>query len=437
MVTEILQIKFWIFSVMQKTKITIVSYNWPPRNAIGTHRPYHWAKCWSQVPDVEVTVLTAKKYAFDEPLDLNLPLLNNVKVIEVPFIKNNLKVRKFNYDFLKKIKNLLSKFFSRPIDIRNGWVLHSQPFLKEIAENTDIVISTYGPAASHIIGSQIKILNPNCYFVADYRDLWSLNHLSNLNKKQKKYESRRELETISNKANLLSTVSQDLANQLEEYLKIKTLVVPNGFDLNLNEVKNNLTVSRNQTKKITICYTGRIYIGHRDPTPLFKAVEELIMEKRIKLDSVVIDIYGAGCKEVEDILRKNSNFSKFVKLYGHVDRDTVLKVQKEASLLLLLESSDSNNQGVLTGKVFEYIATGVPILSLGSLKESAIDKLLTLTGTGVCVQNEILLIKNIILSELNGDNSWFKPDFKEISSYSRMNQSEVFLNKIMSLKNGN
>lgn len=422
--------------MMQKTKITIVSYNWPPRNAIGTHRPYHWAKCWSQDPCFDVTVLTAKKYTFDEPLDLNLPLLDNVKVIEVPFINNNFKVRKLNYSFLKKIKNFLSRFLSRPLDIRNNWVVCSQPFLKEIAENTDIVISTYGPAASHIIGSQIKLLNPNCYFVADYRDLWSLNHLSNLNKKQQKYESQRELETISNKANLLSTVSQDLAKQLEETLKIKTLVIPNGFDIDLYEVKNNLTSRITQRDKFIICYTGRIYIDHQDPTPLFDAIQELIIEGKIAPSLIEIHFYGTGCEVIRKIIERNNDFSQFIKLYGHIERNIVLNKQKQASLLLLLGSSEPKNQGILTGKLFEYIATGVPILSLGSLKGSAIDELLTSTGTGVCVQNQISYIKTIILNELNGVNQWFKPNFKEISSYSRMNQSEAFLSEIMSLKNG-
>lgn len=416
---------------MRKVRITIVTYNWPPRNAIGTHRPYHWAKCWSQDERFEITILTAKKYAFDEPLDLTLPTLDNVNVIEIPFIKNNLKVNKLNFTILKKIKNFLSKFLSHPIDIRNGWVSHSQPLLKGIAENTDIVISTYGPAASHILGSQIKTLNPNCYFVADYRDLWSLNHLSNLNKKQQKYESRRELETVSNKANLLSTVSQDLANQLEENFKIKTLIVPNGFDLDLSEVRHNLTYRKVKKDKLIICYTGRIYIGHRDPTPLFEAIDELIVEGQINPDAIEVQIYGTGCEEVGEIIKKNINFSNFVKLYGHVDRETVLKVQKEASLLLLLESSDPNNQGVLTGKVFEYIATGVPILSLGSLKDSAIDKLLISTGTGICVQNQISLIKKIILSEINDDNEWFKPKFEEVAMYSRNYQSKNLIEKIL------
>lgn len=420
---------------MRKVRITIVTYNWPPRNAIGTHRPYHWAKCWSQDERFEITILTAKKYAFDEPLDLKLPILDNVKVIEVPYIKADMSVRKFNFNFLKKIKNLVSRFLPYPIDIRNGWVSHSQPLLVQIAKNTDIVISTYGPAASHIIASQIKTLNPSSYFVADYRDLWSLNHLSTLTLKQQRYERKRELNIIANKADLLSTVSQELANQLEQLLEIKTLVIPNGFDLDLDEVKYNLIPREAKPNKLVICYTGRIYIGYRDPTPLFRAIEALIIEGQINSEVIEVQFYGTGCEEIEGILRKNSNFSNFVKLYGHVGRDTVLKVQKEASLLLLLESSDPNNQGVLTGKVFEYIATGVPVLSLGSLKESAIDELLTSTGTGICVQNQISLIKNIILSELYGDNQWFKPKLKEIAKYSRKYQSKKLIEKILEEKN--
>ena len=33
---------------MKKLKITIITYSWPPRNSISTHRPYSWAKYWSK-----------------------------------------------------------------------------------------------------------------------------------------------------------------------------------------------------------------------------------------------------------------------------------------------------------------------------------------------------------------------------------------------------
>ena len=45
---------------MRKLRITIVTYDWPPRNSIGTHRPYSWARYWCENGQ-DVTVLTAKK----------------------------------------------------------------------------------------------------------------------------------------------------------------------------------------------------------------------------------------------------------------------------------------------------------------------------------------------------------------------------------------
>ena len=44
-------------------KILIISYDWTPRNSIGVHRPYSWAKYWS-LNGYEVTVLTSKKKIF-------------------------------------------------------------------------------------------------------------------------------------------------------------------------------------------------------------------------------------------------------------------------------------------------------------------------------------------------------------------------------------
>lgn len=45
---------------MNKLNVVIVTYSWPPRNSISTHRPYSWAKYWSKI-GAKVTVLTAKK----------------------------------------------------------------------------------------------------------------------------------------------------------------------------------------------------------------------------------------------------------------------------------------------------------------------------------------------------------------------------------------
>ena len=64
--------------------ILIIAYDWPPRNVISTHRVYSFAKYWSKIGHT-ITVLTAKKKFFDRPLDLFLPRLPNVKVINLDY----------------------------------------------------------------------------------------------------------------------------------------------------------------------------------------------------------------------------------------------------------------------------------------------------------------------------------------------------------------
>ena len=172
---------------MKKLKITIVTYSWPPRNSISVHRPYSWARYWSQQGH-NITILTAKKQSFDHPLDLELPKLKGVKVIEMPYQFFGSWIVKFSY--IEKIAKLLRfkllNYLGEDNDPRNNWFLTSSPIFSKIARESDVVISTYGPEVSHIIGYKMKLLCPSIYWIADYRDLWSDNpNLINVSKKLK------------------------------------------------------------------------------------------------------------------------------------------------------------------------------------------------------------------------------------------------------------
>ncbi len=96
-------------------KILVITYDWPPRNSIGTHRPYSWAKYWSKL-GAEVTVLTSQKKSFDAPLDLTLNELPKVNIIQVDYkgasvISDRLILKPGNnnkfVNFLKRVKKNL------------------------------------------------------------------------------------------------------------------------------------------------------------------------------------------------------------------------------------------------------------------------------------------------------------------------------------------
>lgn len=420
--------------------ILIVTYNWPPRNAIGSHRPYAWAKRWSEI-GLNVTVLTSKKCEYDEPLDLFLPVLNNVKILEVPYRKkpsknqNQIKHIKLKIiNLLKKHGHAINKIINRNIDIRDAWAKKATPLIIDhIKKNPiDVVVTTYGPRACHLIGKSIKEYNNEIMWVADYRDLWSLRHDINLTYTQKKKEKAIEKKTMAH-ADFILTVSDPLRDELHAFLKKPTHTIYNGFDIDKNLLKHRITnkkYSKKDKKTIKIVYTGMIYPGSRDPSPLFSAIHNLISSGALGGTKIEVHFFGNKQEGIRKIIEQK-NAADFTHVHGHVTREEALWQQADADLLLLMESDKPEAQGVLTGKIFEYLASGTPIISLGSPESSSIAKVINKTKTGFICENRIDKISSAITAVINSDyNLIFNPQIDEIMKYCRSTQSEALLTLI-------
>lgn len=424
---------------MKNKNIVIITYNWPPRNAIGTHRPYAWAKAWSALGH-QVTVLTAQKHAFDAPLDLDLPELTGVVVVEIPWggVTTSLGSKLFlRSEWLRSIgrrmRLLITRYLSKTIEPREGWLASALPPAKKLAAETDIVVSTFGPAMSHQLGAAMKQANSGLFWVADYRDLWSQSHLNSLSPSQRKKIQEIERSTVVEHADMLTTVSEDMVKQLTILTGKKVVLLPNGFDIDEQSIISRLTTpKRTKPRGLRIVYTGMLYKGKRNPEPLLVALDELFREALIKQGDVHVDFYGARI-DVARALADRQEFRQFINLIGHVPREQALKAQQDADLLLLLESAEPAARGVLTGKVFEYIAAGVPILSVGSPRDYEIPRLLARTGTGIAFEaNDVEGIKKVILDSLETRDhpGFFKPDINSILQYSRKRQAIQFLDVI-------
>lgn len=417
-------------------KILIVTYDWPPRNSIATHRPYSWARYWAE-QGIEVTVLTANKKFFDQPLDLDLPQLNGVKVVNADYkalIPISNAVRHQTASRLikpfKKIKSFISTLSGWEYDVRSNWAKTAERMTKEIGTDFDVIVSTYGPDSAHKIASKFKKSNPSLFWVADYRDLWSQNTRKKDSYLSRIFIRRSEMKVVG-LADMYTTVSEELAQTLKELVNKTPEVIFNGFDIDLNPeiYKKPLKI---KDGCLHIVYTGRIYPSKRNPIPLIKAIEALIEKNLIEPHEVVIDFYG-GNTEIIDQEIGPIKYSQIIKHHGHVPRTQALELQKSADILLLLESGDQDSKGFLTGKIFEYIGAGRPIISIGSSSDSAIARVLNETRSGACYENSSNALAKDILNYLRGvPPIWFNPDLPAIEIYSRKYQAERLLQKITS-----
>jgi glycosyltransferase involved in cell wall biosynthesis len=111
---------------------------------------------------------------------------------------------------------------------------------------------------------------------------------------------------------------------------------------------------------LEIVYTGMVYPGRRDPSSLFKALAALGAERR----RVRVKFFGRMLPGVEEIANRYG-VGDCVEVHEPVPYQESLRRQMRADVLLLLLWNDPREQGVYTGKLFEYLGARRPILSIG------------------------------------------------------------------------
>ena len=303
-----------------------------------------------------------------------------------------IKVTKnYTYPTLRgKTIKLIREFITYP-DPRKCWKKSAINSIYELItkEHIDALISTSPPATAHLIANHIK-QSSAIPWVADFRDLWTQNHFYEKNRVIRFLEKRLELKTLSD-ADAIVTVTPGFADNLKSLHKNKRIYcITNGYD------KDDFAeVAPKLTSKFTITYTGTLYGGRRDPSLLFKVLQELINENKLKKD--LIDIRFLGDKEewILDAI-KNYNLNGLVNFYGVLSRKSTLEAQKESQLLLLLLDSNNKEKNVYPAKVFEYFGAKRPIIAYGG-NEGAVHGLLKNTNAGKFAMN-VSELKNILLN---------------------------------------
>tara|TARA_B110000027_G_scaffold50434_2_gene55089 strand:+ start:2155 stop:4587 length:2433 start_codon:yes stop_codon:yes gene_type:complete len=421
---------------MTKLKITIVTYSWPPRNSISTHRPYSWARYWSEKGH-DITILTAKKQSFDLPLDLELPKLKGVNVIEMPY-PSFFGSWFLKFSSIEKIAKLIrfkfANFLGKDNDPRNNWFLTSSPIFSKIARDTDVVISTYGPEVAHVIGCRMKMLCPSIYWIADYRDLWSDNpNFVTISKKLKEKIRKKEKETVGRYADLITSVSDDICMRLNKLHKKPVIKITNGFDIFDKIVKKNISRKKHVlSKPLKIVYTGTIYSKELSPVMLLDAIVNLVNKKKIPKKSIIIEFYGSRLDHIKKLSQK-SKYSNLISIKGHIPRLQVLEKQKNADLLLILARSKEISRGDVSGKIFEYMSAGRPIICIGSRSDFEIGKVLKMTNMGLVFEkHQIKKLENFIYNHYSGEGLFknFKPNINKVLTFSRKRIAHKFIQKI-------
>jgi glycosyltransferase involved in cell wall biosynthesis len=381
-------------------RILVLSTFFPPLNSIASLRPYSWAKYWTLAGHcVEVVTLDVPQ---DPALNIDLPnpgftlhrvplppWLHRLKQQGCAQSKEGTGIKKNLFSLIRSLKAKTGIFSScRMPDLAQFWV---KPALKVIKMEPawDLVISSAGPYPVHSAASQVKRAGKAKMWIADYRDRWSDSciypGLFPFTLIEKVWEKR-----LLRHADLLTTVSQPFADfYARKYPGKKVFAVENGMDPSDLEALSPGPIFP-QDGKIRIAYTGSLYFGPQDPSPLFAAIASLRADPEFSKYLEQLKIVFAGpCQDTLKQLVDKYKIGPWVELYGFVSRPDSLRMQRDAHALLFLPWNDPQQEGVLTGKLFEYLYSNTPIVALGAKKMESAQELILKAGAGsVLVQEE-------------------------------------------------
>jgi len=410
-------------------KVLIISYYWPPSGGPGVQRVLKFAK---HLPEFgwQPIILTVKNGNFpsiDETLANEIPKECKVYKTDIFEPLNFYKTLTGNknsniptFVLSKSSKESIAEKLSRWIranlfipDAKIGWAHYIvREGLKIISSEKPDLIFSSSPPHSLQIGAMRLAKKAGIPWVADFRDPWtdafwqkdiSRIFLSKL------IDARFERLAFKS-ADKLVTVSQTIAKNISTSSKSPAFIIPNGFDA------QDFHFSKISGEYFSIVYTGTLG-KDQSVIPLINTLNLLSEEL---LSQIKIHFYGSFHERVIDEIN-SSPFRELFFINKSVTHEDSIKAMMNADSLLLIIPNVENNKGILTGKLFEYIATGNPIICFGP-KDGDAAEIIFETNCGKTFDYKESASGFIAeLVDSKKDNRRFTADENRISKYSRKN----------------
>jgi glycosyltransferase involved in cell wall biosynthesis len=150
------------------------------------------------------------------------------------------------------------------------------------------------------------------------------------------------------------------------------LTIANGSDFD-----DFAGIERHPSERFRITHTGSFF-GKRDPRPFLTAL------KQSGLDDVVVRFLG-DFRSADREWAEEQQLGDRLELIPYAPRRRSLELQRDSEvLLLLIPEAGGRGKGVLSGKVFEYLAAERPILAIVPTDGAAAELILA-AGAGVVV----------------------------------------------------
>jgi glycosyltransferase involved in cell wall biosynthesis len=264
----------------------------------------------------------------------------------------------------------------------------------------------------------------NIPWVADFRDPWTdVFYFDSLKLSKCSVKKHKKLENqVITQADKVVAVSWHGADDMKKLGAKNVDVITNGYDEECVQMTSQIV----DNKQFTVSYTGVLLPN--ESFVIWDVFKELCDENIDFAKALKINLIGHIDTSVKKYI-SDKGLSEKVSNVEYMQHSQVLDYQRKSDLLLLLIPRAKKAECILTGKLFEYLAAGRPVLSVGPVDGDAA-KVLSETRCGASADyDDKARMKEIILHYFNErtDNQSIIGNREEVAKYSRRNLTKDYV----------
>jgi len=260
----------------------------------------------------------------------------------------------------RTILGQLGRFYEHLInfpDSRIGWLPFAYRLGRKGTKNwrPDVIFASGPPFTTLVVGYFLSLCTKSP-LVIELRDRWHDDPYYPP-PAWRGWMERVTEQRILRRAIAITTVSEPWAKVYRHTYAKPVAVICNGYDLASGPAEEEPSRS---PETLRIVYTGGIYRGRRDPSPLFAALNAMGRDAQ----DIRVEFYGTDPAQVAP-LAEHHGVAELVVVHPSISHDQAIIEQRRADILLLMQWNNPNEQGNVPGKFFEYLGVLRPILLLG------------------------------------------------------------------------
>lgn len=379
-----------------KPKILVISSSFPPKSYTGSRRVEAFVRHMydygfdPKVVSLEChpryTSLYDKESFLDSHRKAVLMLTPSFEVYNKPkYLKVVLLVRGIFISPLSVLITILKHPFKKLNDLTpvSLWV-YGRRVLKELKKDEEGYKAIYAttPSNATLMLANYLSKKSGVPFYADLRDDYA--ELLSEQPLIKDAIVRREKNLLKNAAKVI-TVSKGCAAQISRRIDREVSVIHNGYD----SVTFNKINTLEKSNKFIIRYTGSLgTIKKKRVDAFFQGLHSLVSAGVYSESKQQVEFYIPQCEHalLSRLVEKYQSIESLVKIMDPVCWVDSVALQKSANLLLFLPHSEM--KGILTTKIYEYMSTSNPILSVFGDNDDADEVLRCYGNASICYTHE-------------------------------------------------